>query len=139
MPFLTDLVITPIAGPNYRVVKDLVYRDNDGTHITVKAGFVSDGESGPEWFKDMFIEDNGYRQWAAFLHDAVYQAGLPRLWCDQLYMRALQSLNIRADDAQQLYQAVRLFGGNAYELDQDDVEKARHALSHLTIILPEKT
>ena len=136
MPFLTELSITPISPINWRLNQDLVYLAKSGAKITIKAGYVTDGESGKALLKDLLIKPNNYRQVTAFIHDALYQAGMLKEWCDRLYYEMLLSLPIDPEDSKRLYEAVNLFGSESYDLDQKDIEKAHTALDHLHIELP---
>jgi len=134
--FLTAPALIPVGGRIKELANDLVFRDVDGTIITVKKGYRTDGESGPQLIKDLIITENNLREWPAWLHDPLYQAGLFKDYADAVYARALLALPISRITEWELEHAVILFGASSYAADQKDLEEKTAALEHLIIQLP---
>lgn len=133
---ISPLVITPAGGALWRLINDLVVLLKDGTRITVRAGYATDGESGPNWAKDIFIKANTFRQTAAFLHDALYQAGIDKDWADKVYAQVLLGLGVNESDEEDLFHAVHIFAHAAYAADQANISEKLAAQQHLSIDFP---
>ncbi len=127
------LIITPAGGINWTLTDDLSVVIDGGTTITVLAGFTSDGESGPEWIKEILTKPNTFRQTAAFTHDAMYQSGIDKNYADSVYANILLSLGVDSETEKELYEAVHLFGGSSYNEDQNNLVEKAAATSHLRI------
>lgn len=90
--------------------------DEDGTvtEIVVKSAFITDFCSVPRL---PFIYDfmGNIARKAGALHDWLYKcAEHPRDWCDNVLKAALIAQGVSEIKAEEMYMAVRLFGGSHY-------------------------
>lgn len=134
--FISPLAMIPVGGVIFEVGADYSFRDEDGTVFDVLKGYRTDFESGPQLVKDAILPANNLRQWAAGLHDALYQAGIDKDYADSVYARALLSLPIEKISEWVLYEAVHLLGRSSWSADQSNLVEKAQATSHLRIELP---
>ena len=130
---LKRLTLTPVGGVLWMLADDLAVQINEGFLLEVLADFVSDGESGPAALKDLLLKPDTRRQIAAFIHDALYQAGLPKDWADSVYAEILRDTGVDPETDKALYEAVHLFGASSWDGDQADLVKKAAATNHLRI------
>ena len=128
------LCLSPEGGELWSLSSDFMVVLNDGTQITVTEGYTSDGQSGNKIITALFTEYDSYQEEGAYVHDACYQSGLPKGWCDKVY-REILSHRLTPDEVAKRFNAVDWFGQDAYNLDQKDIDKAHKASEHLRITL----
>lgn len=89
-----------------------------GKHISVPAGFESDGASVPRFFwRWVFPPGDTRALRAAFAHDWVYRTH-PEGWtkpeADRMFRELLEMDGIETRCARRAYWGVKLFGGSAW-------------------------
>lgn len=111
--FLTSLIITPIKGNEWQLVKPLVY-DTGQNVITAPEGFVTDLASIPRPFR-LFFPVHGKHTRAAVIHDYLYanQIG-KRRDADQIFLGAMKVLGVSWIKRRIFYAAVRIGGAIAW-------------------------
>jgi len=132
---LKPLCLTPKGGEIWELTSDFVVQLNDGTIITILAGYASDGQSGNKIITSLLTIYDSYQEEAAYPHDICYQAGIEKGWCDAMYMEILKA-RLTEDEAEKRYAAVHWFGEQAYTMDQADMLKKAAATQHLRISFP---
>lgn len=113
MPFTTPLraeLIDHLAASGrgiWRLIDPLVFEDEYGMSWTVPAGFESDFASVPR-APIAFWLDGGTAHAPAALHDwAIRSASTSRVYADDLFRQAMESLNIPPGRVRRMYNAVR--------------------------------
>ncbi len=114
------LYIGRFKDPMYFLTKPISWSpnsDQDKTFERVEApiGFVTDFASIPGAFWSLLRPDGNYA-FAAVIHDYLYWTQqLPRDIADQIFLFAMRDLEIEPVVATTIYDAVRVFGGSAWE------------------------
>ena len=108
--------LEPVVGTQtYRLVSDYLIRlPYSGKWLLIKAGFIFDGASIPQWLWSIIGEPFD-PNWvaAALCHDALYAAELmPKHDCDkELFHIMCETSQEGADSARKFFIAVDTFGG----------------------------
>jgi len=119
-------VLQPAAGKDYEVVEDYTYAADD-YQITAPKGFVYDRASIPRVFWAIIDKDD-LSNVPPLFHDLLYRNGgrLPqnlvspyrtfeRVAVDDLFLELMLKTGVRRWRAKAAYQAVRRFGGSAWQ------------------------
>lgn len=116
MPFLSRPVVRIERDSHDFVVlvEPLVYLANDGEMITIQSGLRCDGASVPHW-ASIFACPWNRALAPGLLHDHGYRVGGERERWDALFYEALLAEGAEHDDARRMWEAVRLFGGTAWQ------------------------
>lgn len=122
--FLDRLVVSPIAdGEQWCIEKPFRYRSNlllagrEDNIVTVPAGFLTDFASVPRFIQDVLPPWNRYGP-AAIVHDRLYYTQeLRRELADAILREAMSLLGVDAQTIVLIYNAVRVFGAQAWEED----------------------
>jgi hypothetical protein len=89
-------------------------RESGGRMIEVPRGFETDFASVPRFFWRVLPPWGRYSP-AAVVHDYLYQSGtLERHEADRVFLTLMQRLGVSAWKRNVMYEAVRLFGGSAW-------------------------
>ncbi len=112
--FTTPLVVSPLKnGRDWRLCKSFVYHIGSKFsrhYIKVPSGFVTDFASIPRIFWSIIPPWGRYGK-AAVVHDYLYQQHLtPRKYDDDIFMEAMEVLEVDLWRIVVMYYAVRLFG-----------------------------
>lgn len=124
MPFtVTQFKVETADGRNVRLLEPVTYYTNVRGRlepITLPAGTESDGGSIPHecWSIPGFAPFG--TAWRGFVvHDFLYrQSDWPREDCDKVLLEAMTNLGVDKAHRLAIYNAVRLFGGSAFEEDK---------------------
>ena len=110
-------------GRNVTLTSPLVFVSLErGATTTVPSGFQSDGASTPQAVWDI-VPPFGVYWRGAVLHDWFYrETYLPREFCDGVFLEAMVSLGVSPLERDTIYEAVRLFGGEAFKRDRDALD-----------------
>ena len=117
--FTSELVVKRDVGNDdaWIVQEPLVWED-DKYEIKVLRGFDFDFASIPKIITNILPKNGQEYDRAACLHDALYASRwLPKKECDKLFYEAMLSDGVSKYRAWSMYQAVKWFGGSAYECD----------------------
>lgn len=120
MPFIgTSSRFNSADGRTVTLDEPLVFISTErGATTTVPEGFVSDGASTPQVVWDLIPPFGNYWR-GAVLHDWFYrETYLPREFCDGVFLEAMDSLGVSHIERDTIYEAVRLFGGEAFACDR---------------------
>jgi hypothetical protein len=99
-------------------------REFGGQTIEVPQGFETDFASVPRFFWRIVPPWGRYSP-AAVVHDYLYQSGtLERYEADRVFLTLMQRLGVSAWKRNVMYEAVRLFGGSAWNTCREK-EKAQ--------------
>lgn len=111
-------------GRNIALSDPLIFDSLErGATTTVPAGFQSDGASTPRLVWQIVPPFGAYWR-GAVLHDWLYrETYLPREFCDGVFLEAMVSLGVSPVERTAIYDALRLFGGWAFQLDRLELEK----------------
>lgn len=114
--FLDPLIIEKVDGTadRWRVATTFRYQSDLGGLITVPKGEVTDFASTPQlvW---AFFPKSGLWDGAALVHDMTYRLhSFSRKKCDEVFLEALEVLNVSSWKRYTMYWAVRLGGWVAY-------------------------
>jgi hypothetical protein len=86
--------------------------------VTVPTGFVTDFASIPQIFWSALKPDGEYA-YAAVVHDYLYwKQDRPRDEADEILKLAMQDLKVGALTVNAIYEAVHLFGGQAWDVNK---------------------
>ncbi len=104
---------------------ELLLSKTEGYSITIKTGFITDGGSIPKMFRNI-INPWGPLAPAFFIHDMLYATKyFKRSKCDKLLRKACHALGASWVRRNEIYAAVRTFGGLVWK--QHDPEQVRVA------------
>jgi len=121
MTFKTPLILQAGTQPDVWIVYEpLVWQDSHIGSIVVPKGFQTDLASIPRILRNVpSLDQNGLSRRPAVLHDYLYtQKNFSKEYSDVLFYDALRDEGASVLLAQALYDAVRLFGGQAWSKDQ---------------------
>ena len=116
--FLTDLILSPIRLENsndsyFRIVEPFVYRSHTKV-IVVPENFVTDFASVPRMLWALIPPWGMYGK-AAVVHDFLYESHqFSRKISDEIFLEAMEELNVPLWKRRAMYRAVRLFGWVPY-------------------------
>ena len=113
--FKEPLVLEYIDGETWKVLNGFSYTTLVGQlgTITVPAGFITDFASIPRGLWNLFPPTGKYGK-AAVIHDYLYRnTVVDRLQCDQVFLEAMECLEVNWFARRIMYRAVRIFGGQA--------------------------
>ena len=115
--FTSPLILEFVDGWYWILNKEFTYRigdENSELAIIVPLGFKTDFASIPRLFWRVLPPCGAYGK-AAVLHDFLYatQTGT-REWCDDIFLEAMEVLNVPSWKRRTMYKAVRLFGWLAW-------------------------
>lgn len=106
-PLITEKLLD---GKNWRIVKGFRYTTNQGRHIDVPDGFVTDFASIPRGLWNLFPPTGKYGH-AAVVHDYLYRnTNEPQEYCDKIFLDGMEELHVNWLVRHIIYRAVRLFG-----------------------------
>ena len=113
--FLTPLDVRILDDEQVQLLRDFEYRsDVLGYVIKVPAGFTCDLASVPR-LPEVYRRYGGRAKHAAVVHDWLYRIhGVPKNDADLVFREGMLTQGIPRDDAEAMYQAVRLFGAFAW-------------------------
>jgi|SRR6185437_5424361 len=128
MPFLSNdpLVLEYKTGITWKVVNPFTYIIDDTTKVTVPTGFCTDLTSVPQLFWNIFPPPGGMYGKAAVIHDYIYYYGtvynykdninqsITRKQADQVFMQAMNDLNVPWYTRYTLYIGLRVGGWNTW-------------------------
>jgi len=113
MPFKSSLdirLIDDLANDgqgSWVLLSPLVYESNEGVEYVVGAGFCSDMASVPRAPVAFLLTGNSAHR-AAVLHDYLLSTGIvPRPRADELFLEAMESVNMPPARVRRMYNAVR--------------------------------
>lgn len=118
--FISPLRVEEIADNQHKLLEPfsaLVTEDNcPDTYLTVPVGFVTDYASVPRVAPIAYALFGGIGNKAATIHDFLYSppGTYPREWADAVFRAGLVAVGIDSWKAEQMYIAVREFGGLHY-------------------------
>lgn len=111
--FSSPLTVTKVADMIWMTEEPFVF-ETDTDYIEVPDCFHTDFASVPRFLWSLFPPDGQYSQ-AAVLHDYLYQSHIrPRKRSDELFLEAMEVLNVKKWVRNTLFFFVRLFGFRAY-------------------------
>ena len=113
------LHLTRFKDPTYILTKEIEWTPNPGQEpyaaVTVPKGFVTDFASIPRAFWKRLRPDGEYT-YAAILHDYLYwMQRRSRQEADEIFNFAMEDLEIGGLTRATIYNAVRVFGGGAWD------------------------
>lgn len=109
--FDSPLIISPLVGHTWILLSDFLYSAEDGSVITIPAGFVTDFASVPRLFWSIFPQWHPKWGKAAILHDYLYETCLySKEKADLLFLHDLKEAGLSKWKAYLMYWAVRFFG-----------------------------
>jgi hypothetical protein len=118
-----NLKVETADGKSFTLLEPFLFVRPNGEVIPVPAGAKSDGASTPSALWITLPPFGAYWR-AAFLHDHLYrETMLPKEECDDIFKEAMESLGVRWDDLNTLYEGVHLFGWSSFKEDRDQVKK----------------
>jgi hypothetical protein len=107
-----NLKVETADGKSFTLLEPFLFVRPNGEVIPVPAGAKSDGASTPSALWITLPPFGAYWR-AAFLHDHLYRET----------MLPMESLGVRWDDLNTLYEGVHLFGWSSFKEDRDQVKK----------------
>lgn len=116
--FTTDLKLQPLDdGKTFRLLEPFRYRlgslDSQNI-ITIPEGFETDFASVPQIFWNILPPWGKYGK-AAVLHDYLYKSGMfDRSRCDEIFLEAMEALNVSWIKRKTIYAGVRMGGWIAW-------------------------
>lgn len=114
----TKLAVLTGDGRNVRTLEDLVYEKKDGERIIVPRGTESDGATVPQIFWNI-LPPFGLWWLAAVLHDYLYNyTERPKEYCDDVFLEAMESLNVPLLIRETIYNSVKYGGEIAFTNDR---------------------
>jgi hypothetical protein len=114
------LYVGRFKDPMYFLIKPIAWspnpdQDRKFERVEAPIGFVTDFASIPRAFWSLLRPDGDYA-FAAVIHDYLYWIqNWPREIADQIFLFAMRDLQIDPVVATTIYDAVRVFGGPAWE------------------------
>lgn len=112
------LAVETTDGRFVKLIEDLVYTTKSGEVITAPAATLSDGASTPKILWAM-IPPFGQYWLAAVLHDYLYRLSkLPKDYCDNILLEAMESLGVEWLLRETIYEGVHLGGDVAFNDDR---------------------
>jgi hypothetical protein len=113
--FPDQLILLPFGdGVNFAIGQNFRYIANDGSVITVPAGFICDLASVPKMFWNIYDRWGVYGP-AAVIHDYLYWTQTTtKARADELLLEAMVNLNTGKLTRFNIYHAVDMFGGWAW-------------------------
>lgn len=125
--FLTPLALEYLDGRRWRLLLGFVYETDLGKlgAIRIPAGFETDFASVPRFFWRLFPPTGRYGK-ATVIHDYLYRCcpDVPRAICDQVFLEGMTVLGVNWFTRYAMYRAVRMFGGAARTVQDDDTSTA---------------
>ena len=122
MPFIDPSRVLSESedGRIFTLARELVYQSlNSGSTITIPAGFSTDGGSTPKLVWSLGYTPFGAEWRAYILHDYLYRnTFLPRDFCDDMLLEAMDSLGVSKERRVIIYNAVRAGGLIAFNNDR---------------------
>ena len=107
------------AADHWTTARELRYVSRAGKTYTVPAGMTTDLASIPRVFWSI-IPPHGKHLPATILHDWLYMSrSVSRKMADNLFREAMEELGVDHDTIDIMYKAVRAFGQEAYDTDED--------------------
>lgn len=116
--FTKPLVVTPIDGIRWRLVKPFEYyiAEPDGEKIVVPEGFITDFASIPRFAWSIIGSPWGKYGKAAVIHDYCYHRVMfTRKICDKIFLDAMKVLGVGWLKRHIMHRAVRLFAGRIWK------------------------
>ena len=101
-------------GDHFVLCDPLVYVSCSGVTFTVPAGFITDLNSVPWFFRRMIPKSTNTNR-AAVLHDWLYASGYAKTLADHLYGEAIDACGAHPVKRWILFNAVDLFGQKAWD------------------------
>lgn len=146
--FLTPLRMEDTGdGEHFKLLEPLDYVSSHGVHYRVDAGFVTDFNSVPWFFRRLIPKSNNANR-ASVLHDGAYALGyLPLLtdaayrdrvsrisdcaplkdFADALYEEAMAACGVHPVKRWLMYQAVKRFGQKAWDAHAEERKQKAEA------------
>ena len=115
--FHSPLQLEYIDGRDWKVIRPLRYEVRPGQNIRVPRGFVTDFASVPRFLWRLLPPTGVYGK-AAVVHDYLYRttmAPYSRADADLVFLEAMEELGVPWWKRTLMYDAVRLFGEDAYK------------------------
>lgn len=107
--FLNKIIVKKIDSRLWMIYEDLEYITSKEL-ITIPKGFMTDFASVPRIFWTIFPPDGAYTG-AAIVHDFLYSIkDRKRKEADDIFLEAMESLNVKYMHRYIMYYSVRLFG-----------------------------
>lgn len=133
--FLSKIRLEDIDGGHMMLIQPLKFYSAKLKGIVIApAGFVTDFASIPR-IATVVLPKNGLYDGPSILHDAAYRDALVNIrqerihlikpLADSLFLEAMQAAGVGAFSRTVMFNAVRFFGGTAYEADQQAAHAAR--------------
>lgn len=112
--FDNPLIVEKLEKDYWLLWVPFTFHSATGKQITVSAGTVTDFASVPKLFQGLLPKAGPWAQ-AAVLHDFLYQTNrYDQKTCDNLFLEAMEVLEVTLWKRNVMYWAVRLFGHFAY-------------------------
>lgn len=93
------------------VMEDLHYVLDDGTELTIRKGYKTDGASRPEFGRFLVGRYGDRHRLASIMHDALYDSELVgKNDADMLFNEAMKKLGVPTVKRLIMYYAVKMFG-----------------------------
>lgn len=113
------LFLSRFVEPVYFLLEPIVWEPNPGAQdlpaVQVPRGFVTDFASIPRIFWSVLRPDGEYAH-AAVIHDYLYWSQTtPKAVADSIFKRAMEDLKVAPATVATLYNAVKLFGDQAWQ------------------------
>lgn len=103
-----DLVVKAVDATHWQLMDDFYFEG-----LVVPKGFITDFASIPQFLWSILPPTGSYTK-AAVLHDYLYKngysIGFNRKSCDDMFLSAMQDLNVGFFTRKTLYYGVRMFG-----------------------------
>ncbi len=119
--FTENLIVSPLPdGKRWVLRKEFSYdvgEENSGETIKVPIGFITDFASVPRMFWWLYPKWGKYGN-AAVIHDYLYWEQLekyPRNRADEIFLEAMNVLDVKESTANRLYWAVKNFAKGAWK------------------------
>ena len=119
--FDNPLIVEKLEKDYWLLWVPFTFHSCTGKQITVPVGTITDFASVPTIFQG-FIPKAGPWAQATILHDYLYSTQrYDRKTCDDLFLEAMEVLNVTPWKKNVMYLAVRVFGSVAYKKGGSDV------------------
>lgn len=113
--FLTPLDMRDTGdGEHFLLLASLIYVSKNGVRFEVPAGFETDLNSVPWFFRRLIPKSNNANR-PGVLHDHCYAVGVSRYVADRLYLEAMEAIDVHPVKRWILFNAVDTFGQRAWD------------------------